>query len=94
MTTIYTLKETLHDRIAILEAALDQQGNVVHGPRGETFERGMLEGRLEEACVMFRLVDQVASDTATRKQEEEADHPLLYVSADEIDPDRYDPGRC
>lgn len=79
--TIYTLKETLHDRIRILEAGLDQMTSgpgVVSGVRGERYEAHVLEGRLEEARVIFHLVDQVAKDQVTWAD----------------DPDRYDPGRC
>jgi hypothetical protein len=35
---------------------------------------------------MFRLVDQVAEDQVTLAQERR-DHPLLYLAADEIEPE-------
>jgi hypothetical protein len=99
--TIYTLKETLHDRIKMIETGLDQIGHVVHGSRGETFERGVLEGRLEEARVIFKLVDQVAQDQVTLAQERR-DHPLRIVPSmtftgpvvPDEDLDRHDPNRC
>ena len=87
MTTIYTLKETLHDRIKILEAAIDQKecaGLNAMYDAGEAWDQGELQGRLEEARVIFKLVDQVARDQVTLAQEKR-DHPLLYISADEIE---------
>lgn len=82
MSTIHSLKETLHDRIQMLEAAEDsmtRRGGVIHGPRGERYERGVIEGRLEEARVMFALVDQVAHSQATLAQERR-EHPLLSLT--------------
>ncbi len=96
--TLYTLKETLSDRIKLLKAILDQTERIQErgAPLNLTpHNLGYVKGRLEEARVIFRLVDRVATDMATRKQERE-DHSLPYVSVDEIDddPDRYDPSRC
>ena len=99
--TLGTLKETLHDRITLLEAGLDQMMNqpralVITHTREGAQELGRLEGRLEEARVIFRLVDQVATDALTRQQEER-EHPLRIVPSMTFvgeDPDRHDPGRC
>jgi hypothetical protein len=72
--TIYTLKETLHDRITILEAGLDQTRR--QPASHESLEQEIaLEARLEETRVFFKLVDQVAQDQVTYAQERR-EYPL------------------
>lgn len=75
--TIYTLKETLHDRIKMLEAGFDQTQR--QPVTDESLEQEIaLEARLGEAQVIFKLVDQLAHDQVTLAQEEK-DHPVRIV---------------
>ncbi len=84
--TFKELKESVEDRVAVLQ-------NTAHG-NSHHYYSGELHGRLEEAKVILDLINRVDAAEQERKE-----HPLLYVSADEIDEaepgvERHDPSRC